>query len=256
MNDLDPLDPKLHELLSRERGAYTEDSVARDAVLRRIQAAIVLAPLVTGSAASAAVTAATAGAKAAGTKAGVAASIGWKGSALVAVVAFGGGVAASEVHRSISDRAPPIALSSSPVTQTPAVPPKGPTITPSDLPSAEPSAARVATPSATALTQAARPVAGDPNEERALVDTARTALARGRTADALTTIEEHARRFPRGRLAEEREALAVQALALTGDRAGALARATQFRRAYPSSIFGSAVDRAVSPFEGKPDARP
>lgn len=255
MNDLEPLDPKLHELLSRERGAYTEDSIARDAVLRRIQAAIVLAPLATG-AASAAVTAATAGANAAGAKAGVAASLGWKGAALVAVAAFGGGVAVGEVHRSISDRAPPPAVSSSPVTQTPAVPAPVPTITPSDLPSAEPSAARVATPSATAHAPAARAPGGDPNEERALVDTARTALARGRSADALTATEEHARRFSRGRLAEEREALAVQALALAGDRAGTLARAARFRRVYPNSIFGSAVDRSVFPFEEKMDARP
>lgn len=256
MNDLEPLDPKLHELLSRERGAYTEDSMARDAVLRRIQAAIVLAPLAMGSAASAAITAAGAGAKAAGAKAGVAGALGWKGAAVVAVVAFGGGVAVGEVHRSISDRVPPSATSSSPVTLTPTLPPLVPTITPGDLPSAEPSAARAATPSATALAPAARPVPGDPNEERALVDTARTALARGRSADALTAIEEHTRRFPRGRLAEEREALAVQALALTGDRAGALARAARFRRAYPNSIFGSAVDRAVDPLEQKPDARP
>lgn len=256
MNDLEPLDPKLHELLSRERGAYTEDSIARDAVLRRIQAAIVLAPLATGGAASAVVTAASGAEKAAGTKAGVAASLGWKGAALVAVVAFGGGVAVGEVHRSISDRAPPSAVPSSPVTLTPAVPPPVPTITPSDLPSAEPSAARAATPSATAFAPAARSPAGDPNEERALVDTARTALARGRSADALTAIDEHARRFPRGRLAEEREALAVQALALSGDRPGALTRAARFRRAFPNSIFGSSVDRAVQPFEEKRDARP
>jgi hypothetical protein len=108
-----------------------------------------------------------------------------------------------EVHRSIADRVPLSAVSSSPVTQTAAVPPV-PTITPSDVPSAEPPAARVAIPSAKAHAPTARPVPGDPNEERVLVDTARTALARGREADALTAIEEHARQFPRGRLAEER----------------------------------------------------
>lgn len=88
------------------------------------------------------------------------------------------------------------------------------------------------------------------------MDTARTALARGRAVDALAAADEHTRRFPRGRLAEEREALAIQALALSGERAGALARAARFRRAYPNSIFGSAVDRAVLPFEEKRDAGP
>lgn len=256
MNDLEPLDPKLHELLSRERDAYTEDVMARDAVLRRIQAAVVLAPLAAGGAASAAVTTATAGAEAAGAKAGVAASLGWKSAGLVAVVAFGGGVAVGEVHRSISDREPPSAVSSVPVAQMPPAPPPVPTIRPGDLPSAELSAAPAVISSTAAPAPTARPAPGDPNEERALVDTARTALARGRSGDALSATEEHARRFPRAQLAEEREALAVQALALAGDRAGALARAARFRRAYPNSIFRSAVDRAVFHFEEKMDARP
>jgi outer membrane protein assembly factor BamD (BamD/ComL family) len=85
----------------------------------------------------------------------------------------------------------------------------------------------------------------DTNEERALVDRARTALARGLASDALAAIDQHTKRFPRGRLAEEREALAVQALALSGDKNAAGARAARFRRSFPSSIFASAVDQAV-----------
>lgn len=259
MNDLEPLDPKLHELLSLERGAYTEDAIAKDAALRRIQAAIVLAPLAASSVAAATVAAQTAGvsvaasAKAASTKAGVAASLGWKGATLVAVVAFGGGVATGEVHRAMSDRAPSPITTSSTVTQAPSV---VPAIMPSDLPSVEPPAAPVVSPSATAHAPPARSPSGDPNEERALVDTARTALARGRAADALTAIAEHAKRFPHGRLVEEREALAVQSLALAGDRAGALERSRRFHRAYPNSIFGAAVDRATSSLEESRDARP
>jgi TolA-binding protein len=257
MNDLEPLEPKLHELLSRERDAYTEDSVAREAVLRHIQTAIVLAPLATAATASTAATAATAGAKAASAKVGAIASIGWKGAAFLTAIAFGGGVLVGEAHRSISDRTPSPAATSSPVVvQAPAELLPVPTIAPSHLPSAEPPSVAVSAPSATALAPTTRAPAGDPNEERALIDTARTALTRGRTVDAMTAIEDHTRRFPRGRLAEEREALAVQALALAGDSEGARARAERFRRAYPSSIFSSAVDHALTPFEEKKDAPP
>jgi aspartate/methionine/tyrosine aminotransferase len=41
----------------------------------------------------------------------------------------------------------------------------------------------------------------------------------------------HAQRYPRGALAEERDALAVQALVVEGDMASATARAAAFKRA-------------------------
>ena len=82
-----------------------------------------------------------------------------------------------------------------------------------------------------------------------LIDTARTALARGLPDDALSATELHAKRFPRGRLAEEREAIAVQALVAKGDAALARARAERFRRAFPDSLFRATVDRAVGSLE-------
>jgi hypothetical protein len=83
-------------------------------------------------------------------------------------------------------------------------------------------------------------------KEREFIDAARAALARGRPADALAAIEEHAAQYPRGRLAEEREALAVQALVLLGRTDAARARGAQFKRRYPNSLFGSAVERALA----------
>ena len=68
---------------------------------------------------------------------------------------------------------------------------------------------------------------------------------------ALSATDAHAKRFPRGRLAEEREAIAVQALAAKGDRVAARARAERFRRTFPNSIFRAAVDDAVAPLEEK-----
>mgnify|MGYP000744674103 CR=1 FL=1 len=54
----------------------------------------------------------------------------------------------------------------------------------------------------------------------------------------------------RGRAGEqrgqEREALSIQALALVpGKRVEALARAAQFRQAYPDSVFAPSIDAAL-----------
>ena len=128
------------------------------------------------------------------------------------------------------------------------------------LPSAIPTATATATasahvapaatqiPSATSAASAAS--AGndvDLAAERSLVDRARTALGRGQSADALAALDAHAARYPRGRLSEEREALAIDALARSGQLALARARAARFRTAYPNSVFGGVVDAALAP---------
>jgi hypothetical protein len=81
--------------------------------------------------------------------------------------------------------------------------------------------------------------------ERALVETARSAVARGDGSAALQATSEHARTFPNGRLVEEREALAVQALVLAGRRDEARARAERFRQRYPNGLFLPVVDAAI-----------
>jgi hypothetical protein len=83
--------------------------------------------------------------------------------------------------------------------------------------------------------------------ERALLEVARTALARGDSASALAALDQHAGRFPRGRLIEERESLAVQALAASGRRDEAQRRAEQFRRRSPDSMLLPAVEEALEP---------
>lgn len=85
--------------------------------------------------------------------------------------------------------------------------------------------------------------------ERAILDVARTALARGEGAQSISASREHERRFPRGALAEEREAIYVQALVLGGDKAAARARAIRFRQEYPDSMLLPAVAAAT---EGEP----
>jgi len=64
-------------------------------------------------------------------------------------------------------------------------------------------------------------------------------------AEAHTALARHARRFPRGRLAPEREALRVECLAARGERAAAETARTAFHRRFPGSVLGAAVDRAA-----------
>lgn len=81
--------------------------------------------------------------------------------------------------------------------------------------------------------------------ERALIEIARTALAKGDSAAALDALGKHAAKYPRGQLAEEREALAVEALAGAGRMDEARARAARFKRDFPSSMLMPVVDSAL-----------
>lgn len=82
--------------------------------------------------------------------------------------------------------------------------------------------------------------------ERALLDQARRSAAQGDAAAALEVAERHRARFPSGRLAEEREALAIRALVASGRSEEARERAQAFRAAYPNSLFGGVVDPAAT----------
>jgi len=72
---------------------------------------------------------------------------------------------------------------------------------------------------------------------------ARAAVAREDFADALGPIAEHARRFKDGRLAEEREALRVKALAGLGRQDDARRAAAGFKVRFPRSVLLPAVSR-------------
>jgi hypothetical protein len=55
----------------------------------------------------------------------------------------------------------------------------------------------------------------------------------------------HARTFPHGQLAEERDSLTVQALIAKGDFAQARERAAHFHQQHPGSLFGPVVEQAL-----------
>ena len=81
--------------------------------------------------------------------------------------------------------------------------------------------------------------------ERALIEQARTALARDQGAAAISALERHSRDFPQGELEEERQSLYVQALVALERFEQAKKVAARFHRTFPRSIFGAVVDEAI-----------
>jgi outer membrane protein assembly factor BamD (BamD/ComL family) len=88
----------------------------------------------------------------------------------------------------------------------------------------------------------------DPAQEPALLREAHDAL-RSSPARALAKAEEHARTFPRGLLAQEREVIAIDALVRLGRRPEAEARAARFAKAYPGSSHKTRIDALLAPPE-------
>ncbi|MDP3274301.1 MAG: hypothetical protein Q8Q09_03845 [Deltaproteobacteria bacterium] len=86
----------------------------------------------------------------------------------------------------------------------------------------------------------------DLTAETHLMDMARSALARGRAEAAMDAIDQHARAFAQGQLAEDRESLAVQALVTLGRREQATRRAEAFRRRWPSGLYRPRVEAAIA----------
>lgn len=86
-------------------------------------------------------------------------------------------------------------------------------------------------------------VQGGLTGERALIDRARAALARGDAAAAERAVELHRSRFPAGQLNEEREAIAIRALRASGRSQEAKQREDDFARAYPDSVFSPSLSR-------------
>ncbi|MBI5494943.1 MAG: hypothetical protein HY904_07925 [Deltaproteobacteria bacterium] len=82
-------------------------------------------------------------------------------------------------------------------------------------------------------------------EEHAVLERARAHLQAARLEDARGALAEHGRRFPAGRLVEERLALEVVLLARAGDREAATRAADAFRAAHRRSLFQPMVDQAL-----------
>jgi hypothetical protein len=82
-------------------------------------------------------------------------------------------------------------------------------------------------------------------DELELLERADRALATA-PALALSLAESHARRFPNGAMEEEREVIAVSALARLGRQGDARARADRFLRAHAGSAYALRIQRALA----------
>jgi hypothetical protein len=89
------------------------------------------------------------------------------------------------------------------------------------------------------------PSSSDLAAEQGLLDTARTAFAQGRGQEALGPLDRHAQRYPKGILAEEREALAINVLVTLGRYDDARERSARFLRRYPGSLLRASVEAAI-----------
>lgn len=82
-----------------------------------------------------------------------------------------------------------------------------------------------------------------------LIRGAQKHLHRGEAGAALALLAEHARRFPGGVLAQERDASLVSALCQTGDVAGARRQAERFLQRSPQSPFAERVKQSCAKVE-------
>jgi hypothetical protein len=229
-----PISPEVRALLDRERAIPPQSAAVRARAMARARAAL----LTRESAALVAQPRATPRGR-------------WAAAAAVVCVASAALAAAAYVvhaRHAPSPAAPP-AVRPLEVTPTPLRPP----VAAEPIAGARPTP--MAPPGSVGATTDARPApvraSGAPRLSQAdairaelrLLRQARAAVGREDFAAALTPIAEHARRFKDGRMAEEREALRVKALAGLGRTEEARRAAASFRANFPHSVLVPAVGR-------------
>lgn len=133
----------------------------------------------------------------------------------------------------------PVSQPSAIVTPTMAKPPlpmRPQAIEPPSEPPSQPSAP--ASPKNSGVSVSESPSSGNEiREEVALLSKAQAALSRGRPQEALVAITEHAQRFPRGALVEERAATRVRTLCALGKTQEAAVELKRVQRLNPSSAY-------------------
>ncbi len=168
-----------------------------------------------------------------------------------------GGLVGAGVHAGLAPSAP---IAAPPIAQTapaPVVAPVPPPAPPPPIPApVAPPPAPIVQPPAV-VHHAPRPPSPLPHDdapagrdtalaaETALVEIARSALARRDVPGCIDALQRHLAQFPNGQLVEERESLWVQALVNDGQLAAAKDRANKFRQRFPHSLLLPAIDAAV-----------
>lgn len=239
----EPLPPDLAALLDDERARPMPPELDPDALLRALTADLRLdapdappadAPVAPGPAGAGPPAATTAGFGAL-KAAGLAATF-----ALGVAAGAGGHAALRRPERVVVERVVRVPVERR--VEVPAAPAVEATAAP------PPAAPAVAAPPSPPRPHAAPEDAPSNALEReiALIDQATAALARDNHAAALASTREHLRRFPDGAMSEDRERLWIDALARSGRRDEARARAAEFFRRFPDSVHRARVERVVA----------
>jgi len=166
---------------------------------------------------------------------------------LAASVAVALGAAAAYYPRSAPLRETPLreGLLPPPAVET-ASPPPAPAQSPaqSQAQAQAPNGAAVPRPGPAKAVRPARADADDDpvNVELALLQRAHAAFTRREFSAALTLVAEHARRFPSGHLAEQREALRVRSLVGSGRMDEAHRAAAAFAVRFPRSVLSPRLE--------------
>lgn len=253
---MEPLEPELARLLAAEKARAAPPAALRERVLQRLGSSALDGAQLSTQTGSA---------------------FAWPRLPIAAALLVVGGLAGAGLHALMQTRADheqtreramvvvapaapsPSSLPSSTDVQIPPAPMAGPA--PPSAPDRKPPARSHPTPGPSLPGPAPAPAETDPRPreqaqqlekdqalaaERALLEQARTALARGKPSDALALLSQHLQRFPAGRLAEERDALEILSLASNREAAAAQARAAVFRRQYPHSLMLRTIEAALS----------
>jgi hypothetical protein len=102
-----------------------------------------------------------------------------------------------------------------------------------------------AQPASTSPQPSTSPPRSTLTDERVLLDQARRQLASDEPARALVFLDQHAQRFAKGLLSEEREAMRINVLVQLGRKEEARTRGEAFAARFPNSIMGSSVRAAL-----------
>lgn len=239
-------------LVARERPVPAEPAGVRERVLARVHETVGTPPG-PGSGGGGGGGAGGAGASVSGVKLGLVAAAAVGLAALIVVL---GGPSASPSETPTDTTSTALRAQSAPLPQSAPAAARGPSAAPSgsarrSVPAFEVGATAQPAPAGTPVqpVRAAPPTPPAPapfardarvfpphGRERALLDRAQLALSERDAAAALAAIDEHAKRFPRGALAEERDALRIRAFLVAGKKGEARAAFVAFSKRFPSSI--------------------
>lgn len=215
MSDLEPLDPELADLFAHEPiPAPPPDATAR--VFERLLTSAAVGPVLAGATP-------------------LAARLGRRAIPLAMTTFALGAVVGAGAVVLLGPREPRVVYVERAAPHLSAVRAEELTVSPYSLPSVLDASKPPSAPSASAPHDTLK-------EERAIIEEARSKLASGDVATALQRLDEHARRYAKARLAEEREALAIQALVNVQRYDEARTRAASFRDRWPSSVYLPAVE--------------